>query len=144
MAYQWHLNISLLHPETLFVLGHLFLLLHLNPLLLMSDSMMRRPNWTSWRTFHDAAFIWNAKSSCQTFLALTYPLLSKVGVKSHFVASRSCALPWSYRTSTPICTDIHQFSTRVQGIRMVVTPNIVSEVLHIPRVVHLNYPSSKR
>ena len=39
---------------------------------------------------------------------------------------------------------IHQFSTRVQGIRMVVTPNIVSEVLHIPKVVHLNYPSSER
>ena len=34
-----------------------------------------------------------------------------------------------------------QFVTRVRGIRMVVTLDIVSEVLHVPRVVHPNYPS---
>jgi len=34
---------------------------------------------------------------------------------------------------------IPQFSTRVQGIRMVVTPEIVSEVLHVPRVAHPDY-----
>ena len=28
------------------------------------------------------------------------------------------------------------FVTRVWGIRMVVTPDIVSEVLHVPRVAH--------
>ena len=36
---------------------------------------------------------------------------------------------------------IPQFSTRVWGIRMVVTPDIVSEVLHMPRVVHPDYLS---
>ena len=35
---------------------------------------------------------------------------------------------------------IPQFSTRVRGIRMVVTPNIVFEVLHVPRVAHPDYP----
>ena len=35
---------------------------------------------------------------------------------------------------------IPQFSTRVQDIHMVVTPKIVSEVLHVPKVVHPNYP----
>ena len=35
---------------------------------------------------------------------------------------------------------IPQFSTHVWGIRMVVTPGIVSEVLHVPRVAHPNYP----
>ena len=39
---------------------------------------------------------------------------------------------------------IPQFSTRIQGICMVVTMNIVSEVLHIPRVMHPNYPSFER
>ena len=34
---------------------------------------------------------------------------------------------------------IPQFVTRVQGIRMVVTLDIVSEVLHVPRVVHPDY-----
>ena len=39
---------------------------------------------------------------------------------------------------------IPQFITRVQGIRMVVTPRIVSKVLHVPRVVHPNYPNYER
>ena len=90
---SWHLNISLLRPKTLFVPRHFLLLLLLTPLPLMSSSVMRRPNRTSWRTFHDAAFIRNSKSFYQIFVTLTYPLLFTVGVGSHFVASRSCALP---------------------------------------------------
>ena len=89
----WHLNVNPFHPRTLFVLGHLPLLLLLTPLHLTYDSVMRRPNRTSWRTFHDTAFIRNAKSFCQTFLTLTYPLSSTIGVKSHFVTSQSHALP---------------------------------------------------
>ena len=89
----WHLNVSLLRPRTFFVLGHFLLLLHLTPLLIMSDSMMRRPNRTSWRTFNGAAFIRNAKSFCQIFLTPPYPLSSTVGVGSHYVASQSRALP---------------------------------------------------
>ena len=34
---------------------------------------------------------------------------------------------------------IPQFVTRVRGIRMVVTPGIVFEVLHVPRVANPNY-----
>ena len=36
---------------------------------------------------------------------------------------------------------IPQFSTRVRVIHMVVTSEIVSEVLHAPRVAHPDYPS---
>ena len=103
---SWHLNVNSFHPETLFILEHLLRLLLLTPLPLMSDSMMRRPNRTSWRTFHDAAFIRNAKSFCQTSLRLTCPLSSIVRVRSHYVAPHLCALPWSYRSSTPICTNL--------------------------------------
>ena len=39
---------------------------------------------------------------------------------------------------------VPQFSTRVRGTRIVVTPDIVSEVLHVPRVAHPNYPSCNR
>ena len=39
---------------------------------------------------------------------------------------------------------IPQFVTRVRGIHMVVTPDIVSKVLHIPKVAHLDYPGYKR
>ena len=34
---------------------------------------------------------------------------------------------------------IPQFVTRVQGIHTVVTPDIVSEVLHVPKVAHPDY-----
>ena len=39
---------------------------------------------------------------------------------------------------------IPQFVTRVRGIHMVVTLDIVSEVLYIPRVAHPNYPGCER
>ena len=64
-----------------------------DPLPLMSDSMMRRPNRTSLRTFHNTAFIQNAKSFCQTSLRLTCPLSSIIEVWSHYVAPHLCALP---------------------------------------------------
>ena len=83
---SWHLSVSLLRPGTFFVPRHLLLLLLLTPHPLTSDSVMKRPNQSSLRTFHNAAFIRNAKSFCQTFLTLNYPLSSTVGVKSHYVA----------------------------------------------------------
>ena len=89
---SWHLSISLLLPGTLFVPGHFLLFLRLTPLLLTSDSVMRKPNRTSLRTFHDKAFIQNTKSFCQTSLTLTCLLSSIVGVRSHYVAPRSRAL----------------------------------------------------
>ena len=39
---------------------------------------------------------------------------------------------------------IPQFVTRIRDICMVVTLSIVSEVLHVPRVVYLGYPSYER
>ena len=86
---SWHLNVSPFRPGTLFILGHLPLIL----LLLIFGSVMRKPVRTSWRTFLDEAFIWNAKSFCGISLILTYPLSSIVGVGSHCVASWSRALP---------------------------------------------------
>ena len=40
-----------------------------------------------------------------------------------------------------IDTDVPQFVTIFRGTRIVVTLNLISEVLHIPRVAHPNYPS---
>ena len=96
-----HLNENLFRLRTLFVLGH-----HPILLLLIFSSVMRKPVRTSWRTFLNAAFIRNAKSSYQISLILTFPLSSTIGVRSHYVASWSLALPWSYRSFTPTCTDL--------------------------------------
>ena len=90
---SWHLNVNPFRLGTLFVMGHLLLLLLLTPLHLMYGSVMRRPNQTSRRTFHDEAVIRNAKSFCKIFLTLTYPLSSTIGVGSHYVASQSRAFP---------------------------------------------------
>ena len=55
----------------------------------------------SWRNIH---------SECQVILSDFFdtdlPMSSIVGVGNHFVVSRSRALPWSYRSSTPLCTDL--------------------------------------
>ena len=32
------------------------------------------------------------------------------------------------------------FSTRIRGMRIVVTPQVVADVLHVPRVEHPDYP----
>ena len=86
---SWHLSVSLLRPGTLFILGHLLLLLHLTPLPFTSNSVLRRPNRTSLRTSHNVAFIRNAKSFCRTSLTLTYLLSPIAKVGSHYV------MPWS-------------------------------------------------
>ena len=39
---------------------------------------------------------------------------------------------------------VPHFITRVRGTRIVVTPDLISEVLHIPKVAHPNYPSCAR
>ena len=35
---------------------------------------------------------------------------------------------------------VPQFSTRIRGTCIVVIPDIISDVLHVLRVVHLDYP----
>ena len=39
---------------------------------------------------------------------------------------------------------IPYFVTRIRGTRIVVTPNIVSDVFHVPRVEHPDIPSYER
>ena len=99
---SWHQNVSLLCLGTLFVLGHLYLLI-LPPLLF--SSVIRMPERTSWRTFLDEVFVRNAESFCWTSPTLTYPLSFTVGVRIHCVTSRSPVLPCWSKSSTPTCTD---------------------------------------
>ena len=41
-------------------------------------------------------------------------------------------------------TSVPHFVTRVRGMRIVITPDLISEVLHVPRVAHLDYPGCDR
>ena len=80
----WHLNLNLLHPRTLCILGHLLFLIL--PLLLYS-SVMINPERTFQRTFPGKTFIRNATSFCRTFPTLTFPLSYIVRVGGHYVTS---------------------------------------------------------
>ena len=39
-----------------------------------------------------------------------------------------------------INTSVPQFATKFRGTRIVVTPDLISEVLHVLRVAHPDYP----
>ena len=108
---------------------------------------MIKPERNFRRTFLNEAFIRNTKSFYWTFPKLTFPLSSIVRVGSHCVVSWSLVPPWSYRSFTPICTYsilLYLIITHVRGTHIVVTLNIVSKVLHVPRVAHPDYPSYDR
>ena len=45
-----------------------------------------------------------------------------------------------YSNIHDIDTFVPQFVSTFRGIRIIVTPDLISEVLHIPKVAHLNYP----
>ena len=101
----WHLNENPLLLGTLFVPGQLLFLPPLILLHLTSSFVMIKPIKTFRRNSHNEAFIRNAKLFYQTFSILIFPLSSTVGVGSHYVASQSLVSLWSYKSSTPICTD---------------------------------------
>ena len=66
----WHPSANPLRLETLFVPGHLLLILPL----LTFGFVMGRPIRTSWRTSPNMVFIQNATWFYQTFPILLYPL----------------------------------------------------------------------
>ena len=49
-----------------------------------------------------------------------------------------------YSNMHGIDTFVPQFTTVLQGTHIVVTPDLISKMLHIPQVAHPNYPSCQR
>ena len=123
------------------------MLLHLLILLLLtSGSVMMMPLRHFQTTSLDDLFIRNAKSFCRTLLTLTFPLSFTVGDGSHCVMSRSHVLSCLSRSST--LTYMHEidrsaplFFTRVRGTRIPITPQLVTDVLRVPRIEFSDYPS---
>ena len=48
-----------------------------------------------------------------------------------------------YSNMHAIDTFVPQFVTTFRGTCIIVTPDLIAEVLHVPRVAHLDYPSCK-
>ena len=49
-----------------------------------------------------------------------------------------------YSNIHSIDTSVSQFATTFRGTHIVVTPNLISMVLHVPREAHLDYPGCER
>ena len=49
-----------------------------------------------------------------------------------------------YSNMHAIDTSVPQFAMTFRGTRIVVTPDLISEVLHIPKVTYPDYPSCER
>ena len=99
----WHLSANVLRLGTLFVLGHLLLLI-LHPVML--GFVMIKLVKTFQRTFLNVAFIQNAKLSFRISPILIYPLSLTVRVRNPFMIYWSIVPLWSYKSFTPICTDL--------------------------------------
>ena len=141
--FAWHLSANLLQLETLLVSSLLLIFLH--PLFTFG-SVMGRPSRTTLRTFRNVAFIWNAMSFCRTFPTLLYPVSFVLGDGILFVRYHWGALLCLYRSFTPtyMDTSVPQFVMTFRGTRIVVTPDLISEVLYVSRVVHPDYPECDR
>ena len=79
---------------------------HLILLYLILGSMMMMPSRHFRRTFLDEAFIWNAKSFCQTLSTPTFLLSFTVRDGSHCVTSQSLVLSCSFKSFIPTCTGL--------------------------------------
>ena len=77
------------------------------------------------------------------FLSLQVRLLGELFTTRHSfrTPSRSVIIQEFYSNIHGFDTSVPHFITRVRGTHIVATLDIVFEVLHIPRVVHPDYPS---
>ena len=96
-------TLSLLCLGTLFVLGHLPLLILI---LSLFGSVMMMPTRHSQRTFLDAAFIRNTKSFWRTSPTPTFPMSFIVEDESHYMTSQSLVLSCLSKSFTPTCTGL--------------------------------------
>ena len=119
--------------------GHLFLLFLPYPLIF--GSMMRRPRRTSLRTSRPMAFNRNARSFCWISPTLHYPMSFELRDGNLSVCCLVVFIQEFYSNIHGIDTSVPQFATRFRGTCIVVTSDLVVEVLRVPKVAHPNYPS---
>ena len=96
------------------------------------------------RTFVTEWFIWNAKSLCLIFQTHLFPVRLALGFGNLYKKPLRCPsvfIQKFYFNIHAIDTSIPQFTMVFRGTCIIVTPKLISEVLRVPRVAHLNYPS---
>ena len=99
---------------------------------------MRMLERTSRRTFLEEMFVQNAESFWRTSSTLTFPLCDVP------VTCLTVLILEFYSNMHGFDFSIPFFSTCVRGTRIEVTPQLVADVLYVPRVEHLDYSSCER
>ena len=141
----WHPNVNLLHPKTLFVLGHLLLLISPPFSVQFHDEKAKSDffeNFSRWGVHSKHRVILSDFSNTDL-----PTVIHSRGWKSLCDISVTCPsvlIQKFYSNIHGIDSSVPLFITRVWGTRIVVTPDIVSEVLHILRVKHPDYPGCER
>ena len=126
----WHPSANLLRLGTFFISRHLLLI----PLLFTFGFVMRRPVRTSRRTVPNVVFIRNGMWFYRIFPILLFPLSYTVRDGNLYVIIYEF-----YSNMHGFDTFISWFVTQVRGTRIVVTPDLIFEILHILRVAHPDY-----
>ena len=101
------------------------------------------PERHSWRTFLDEAFILNAKSSWRTLPTQVPDVIHSRGSKSLCdvpVTCPSVLIQEFYSNMHGFDYSVPHFITRIWGKRIVITSQIVADVLYVPRVEFPDYP----
>ena len=108
----------------------------------MFGSMMRRLVQNSWRTFHDIAHS-EHKVVLSDFFDTDLPtLIYNKGYESLYgipVTCPSVIIQEFYSNMHGFDYFVPQFITHVRGTHIIVTPDLISEVLHVLRVAHPDY-----
>ena len=137
-ALQHPKHINSLQLEILFKVSGLLPLISSLPSTF--GSMMRRPERTSWRTSRNVVFIRNARLSCQIL-----PVVIRTwGQESLLERPLRCPIVFIqefYSNIHNIDTSIPRFAITFRSTHIVVTSDLISEVLHVLRVAHPNYPN---
>ena len=105
------------------------------------------PERHSWRTFLDEAFILNAKSSWRTLPTQVPDVIHSRGSKSLCdvpVTCPSVLIQEFYSNMHGFDYSVPHFITRIWGKRIVITSQIVADVLYVPRVEFPDYPGCER
>ena len=137
----WHPNVNLLHPKTLFVLGHLLLLISPPFSVQFHDEKAKSDffeNFSRWGVHSKHQVILSDFSNIDLSTVIhrqDWELLCDVSV-----TCPSMLIQEFYSNMHGFDYLVSHFITCIWGTRIVVTPDIVSDVLCVPRVEHLDYP----
>ena len=139
----WHLNVNPFHPGTLFIQGESSSSSHSDPTPSHVRFRDKKAKSDFLKNFSGQGIHSEHQVVLSGFSKTDLPIViynrgweSLCGIS---VMCPSMIIQEFYSNMHGFDYSIPQFITRVRGIHMVVTPDIISKVLHVPKVAHPDY-----